>query len=568
MKYLLLILIFINTLIASTNENTKVDVISNVYASLDGKNYIDINKVKFSDNLKKFDLKIVLNQKALTSEKYFLRITHNYQNIKDINVDAFRDDNELIIELKKNMPKDIIVNIDSTGKKSSLYLNMELYNEEEFKNILDSEKLLFGLAYGIIFCAFLYNFVLFLFNKEKSFLFYSLLQFSLLFFLLSNTMTLDIFKPLYEYIPLADILGQLALIFAVLFNRSFLDSQKYIPKLDKVLLGFLVLLILDTFVILFTDNSLMDEYLPSSLLLGVLVLSSFMVYRQGYKIAIFYILGWSIIFISVFLIEYDFLDFPDTYALHFGIPLESLILSFSLGYKMKQLEKKRLLHEQILIHQNKLASMGEMINNIAHQYRQPLTHLGYILMNINSAHEHGELDEKYLSKKMAQANNQLEFMSHTIDNFRDFYKPKKEKELFVINDAILSAQAIIKPILDENKISLDINIDEEKQILGFENEYSQVILNLLTNAKDELINKEIENACIKITMNKNKILVSDNAKGVKKELEEKIFEPYFTTKDKSSGIGLYMSSMIIQEHFNGKLYLKNSETGACFIVEV
>ncbi|WP_164091482.1 sensor histidine kinase [Poseidonibacter lekithochrous] len=553
-----------NTLFAYTKQ----DIITNIYVSIEGNKYIDIQEAEFDNSLEKLDFKIVLNKNALEDKKYYLRFTHNYQNIKDINVDAFRDDNQLIIELKKTMPKDIILNMDSSSTKNSLYLSLDLYDEEEFKSILDTEKLLFGLAYGIIFCAFLYNFVLFLFNKEKSFLYYSLLQFSLLFFLLNNTMTLDIFKPIYEYIPLADVLGQFALIFAVLFNRSFLDSKKYIPKLDKVLIFFLILLIIDTFLIVFNETAIIDGYLPTSLLLGILVLSSFMVYRQGYKIALFYILGWSIIFICVFLIEYDFLDYPDTYALHFGIPLESLILSFSLAYKMKQLENKQLLHEQMLIHQNKLASMGEMINNIAHQYRQPLTHLSYVLMNINSAHEHGELDKEYLDKKMKQANSQLEFMSETIDNFRDFYKPKKEKELFTFIDAIASAINIIKPILIENKILIEVDIDESKEILGYKNEYSQVILNLISNAKDELINQKIKEPCIKIKMDKNKVLVIDNANGVKPELVNKIFEPYFTTKDKSSGIGLYMSSMIISEHFEGKLYLENSTKGASFIIEI
>lgn len=189
-------------------------------------------------------------------------------------------------------------------------------------------------------------------------------------------------------------------------------------------------------------------------------------------------------------------------------------------------------------------------------------------MNINSAHEHGELDKEYLDKKMKQANSQLEFMSETIDNFRDFYKPKKEKELFTLIDAIASAINIIKPILVENKILIEVDIDESKEILGYKNEYSQVILNLISNAKDELINQKIKEPCIKIKMDKNKVLVIDNANGVKQELVNKIFEPYFTTKDKSSGIGLYMSSMIISEHFEGKLYLENSTKGASFIIEI
>ena len=105
---------------------TKEDIITNIFVSTNGEKYIDIQEVEFDNSLVKFDLKIVLNQKALEDKRYYLRLTHNYQNIKGINVDAFRDDNQLIIELKNTMPKDIILNVDNSSKKSSLYLNLDL----------------------------------------------------------------------------------------------------------------------------------------------------------------------------------------------------------------------------------------------------------------------------------------------------------------------------------------------------------------------------------------------------------------------------------------------------------
>lgn len=567
MKILILFFIFLSSLSAFS----KVDVISDVYVSFDSEKFINIKNFEVDNNIEKLDFKILFNKKALAESTYFLRLNHNYKNIKDVSVEAFRDDNELIIELNKDTPSEIIIKTDSSTSTSSLFIDIELFTKNEFKEILDAERLLFGLAYGIIFCAFLYNLVLFIFNHEKTFLYYSLLQISLLLLLITEVMTLDVFKPLYKYFFLPDMMGHLSLIFAILFNRAFLNSKNKIPKIDKLLLIFLILHLLDLLCIIFMNKSYLYEYIPNSLVLSLLLLSSFLVYKQGYKIAIFYILGWSILFIVVFLAEYEFLDFADIYALHFAIPLESLILSFTLGYKMKQLERKNMMQEQMLIHQNKLASMGEMINNISHQYRQPLTHLGYILMNINSAYEHDELNKNYLDKKMKQANQQLEFMSETIDNFRDFYKPKKDKEIFYIHSAIKSAVDIITPIFESNKINLTLNVDKNVQILGFENEYSQILLNLLTNAKDALIQNSIENPKIEIELkeenDKTLLFVSDNALGVEQGLEEKIFEPYFTTKEKSSGIGLYMSTVIIQEHFNGTLYLNNNPNGAEFIIQ-
>ena len=564
MKLLFISFLFITNLFAFSDD----PIISKVEVSKDAKTYIDISTIENESYFDKFHLKLFLNKEIIKNKKYFLRILHNYENIKNINVKAFRDDNELIIEIDKHTQDEIIIEIDTSDSKAGPYLNLEIFDEEGFKDILDAEKLYFGLAHGIVFCAFLYNFVLFLYNRQRSFLYYSLLQLSLLFFMITNIMTLNFLKPLYEYIHVSDLIGQFALIFAVLFNREFLDSKNTIPKVDKVLIFLLVLLIIDTVLYVVTGGTIFDDYIPISVLLGILVLSSFLVYKQGYKIALFYILGWSVIFLSVVVVEYDFLMFPDVYALYIGFPLESLILSFSLGYKMKELEKKRAMHEQMLIHQNKLASMGQMLNNIAHQYRQPLTHLGYIMMNINSAFEHGELDKKYLDKKIKQANDQLLFMSNTIDSFRDFYKPTKQKEMFYINDSVSSAIFIVKPVLEENSIKLEVNIDRNIQILGFENEYSQVILNLLTNAKDALLENNIKDAKIEVKLEKNRLSIKDNASGIPSELEQRIFEPYFTTKDKSSGIGLYMSILIIQEHFNGKLLLQNSSNGATFIIEV
>lgn len=565
MRIVLLIFLFTTSVLSFSND----PIISKIEVSKDALSYIDISKIENEkEYFQQFYMKIFLDKEIIKDKKYFIRLLHNYENIKNINVDALRDDNELIIEVDKNTKNSIIIHIDTRDTKAPPYLSLEIFDEENFKDILDGEKLYFGLVYGIVFCAFLYNFILFIFNREKSFLYYSLLQLSLLFLLLTHVMTLDFLKPLYEYIFLPEFVGQIALIFALLFNRAFLDSKKFIPRVDKVLLLLIVFFIADTLIFLVNGETILDEYFPTSLPLAILVFSSFLVYRQGYKVAIFYILGWSIIFISVFLIEYDFLPFSDVYALYIGLPLESLILSFSLGYKMKELERKKAMHEQMLIHQNKLASMGQMLNNIAHQYRQPLTHLGYILMNINSAHEHGELDKQYLDKKIKQANEQLIFMSDTIDSFKNFYKPTKEKEMFYINEAVLNAIFIVKPILEENSIKLEVNIDKNIQILGYENEYSQVVLNLLTNAKDTLIENNIKDAKIEVKLEKSCLYIKDNSIGVPIELEQRIFEPYFTTKEKSSGIGLYMSMLIIQEHFDAKLLLKNSSNGATFIIEV
>lgn len=562
--FALLILLFMHLLAFS-----KDDIIDEILFSRDNKIYINVNEFDEDKYLNKFFLKIKINKEVLKKETFYLRILHNFNGLKSINVDSKKEDNQALITLDSKTPEDIILEFRDG---CNLSLDLTLHTESEFENLERNEYLFYGFSYGIIFCAFLYNFVLFLYNRSRTFLYYSCFQISLLLMLLLSTMTPDILKPLFIYFPLDNILGQISLIFAILFNKSFLDLKTTIPKFDKFLSFLVYAYIIDIFILIFSKVSFIEEYIPISSLLFLLLLSSFLVYKQGYKIAIFYILAWGVIFISVLVVEFGLFNYPDIYALHFGLPLESLILSFTLGYKMREFEKQKIIHEKMLIHQSKLASMGEMINNIAHQYRQPLTHLGYILMNIKSAHEHNDLDDKYLKSKIDTANKQLQFMSDTIDNFRDFYKPNKIKEKFYIYIAVANAIDILNPLFNEKNIQISMDIDTSIKINGYENEYSQVVLNLLSNAKDSLLFSKVLNPQIKVELkvekNVTKLYIEDNGIGVSNKIKEKIFEPYFSTKSKSSGIGLYMSNIIIREHFKGELYLDKSTNGASFIIEV
>ena len=228
--------------------------------------------------------------------------------------------------------------------------------------------------------------------------------------------------------------------------------------------------------------------------------------------------------------------------------------------------------ENLLIHKSKLVAMGEMINNIAHQWKQPLTHLSYINMNLQLAGNDTPFDIKYLQTKIEESNEQIDFMSNTIDNFRDFYKPIKEKESFLISKAVQKSIDIMYPILQIHNIQINFEIKQDGKLISYENEYSQVILNLITNAKDELVSQNIADASILIVLDcidkKSVVSVSDNAGGIKQKNIDKIFEPYFTTKDTGSGIGLYMSKTIIDSHFKGRLEVFNTSFGACFYVIV
>ena len=224
-----------------------------------------------------------------------------------------------------------------------------------------------------------------------------------------------------------------------------------------------------------------------------------------------------------------------------------------------------------ILEQSRYAAMGEMIGNIAHQWRQPLSQVSGLFFDIESAYDYKELDKQYLHNRVDEANNLIEYMSKTIDDFRNFFNPNTTQETFLIKDAVWGANNIIKSTLAFHSINLIIEINENTKITGYKNEYSQAVLNIISNAKDILIERKIKNPCIKVSMDSThkKLLIEDNAGGIDKTIIEKIFDPYFTTKyEYGTGIGLYMTKLIIESKMNGSINVKNSKQGAVFTIEI
>ncbi|MEA2050665.1 MAG: transporter substrate-binding domain-containing protein [Campylobacterota bacterium] len=232
--------------------------------------------------------------------------------------------------------------------------------------------------------------------------------------------------------------------------------------------------------------------------------------------------------------------------------------------------------ENLLSQSSKMAQMGEMIGNIAHQWRQPLSVITTAATGIKIKKEFDMLEEKELFSFIDSITTNATHLSDTIDTFRNFIKEKVELRDVVIQHRIDNALNIISTRLENKYIKLIKNIDYSEDIiinivLG---ELSQVIINIMNNSIDVLVEREIDDKWIKINSfkenNKAIITIEDNAGGVKKDIMSKIFEPYFTTKHQSvgTGIGLYMSYDIIKNHMNGDLYVKNTKYGAKFFIEL
>jgi len=555
-------------------QNLKEQMLEKTFISFDGKNFIkfkQLDKKNYEQKYTNLVLKIEIDEKLLKNDVYYIKILSTKDSFKNSNY-SYEFINKVPIIKLENIKNDLIINFDLENQH--LFFDLELFNEFEYKNILNEEKLLFGITYGIILCAFLYNFVFFLYNKEKIFLYYSLLEVSLLFLLVlcsKNSYIINLLDNNGNNIDISlTLLLNLSILLSILFNMEFLNTKKYTPKIHTSLWLLIFLDLLDIFSLLITNKSFIIDYIPPYILIFLLLIFAFFVLKQGYKPALFYIIGWFSLFIFVFLSQSSFSDYNENYMLHIGIPLESLLFSFAIGFKMRQTELEKQQNETILINKSKLASMGEMIGNIAHQWRQPLTHLSYIIMNLKAAYENDKLDKKYLEKKTDEANKQIEFMSHTIDDFRNFFKISKQKEEFSLIECINESINLLNESFKSLDIKLNFNYTENFRIRTYKGEFAQVIFNLLNNAKDEFIKQEIKDAKIIINIIKKEenilIEIIDNAGGISEKIIKKIFEPYFTTKEKGLGIGLYMSKVIIEKNIGGKLEVKNTMNGAKFII--
>ncbi|WP_224982310.1 PAS domain-containing sensor histidine kinase [Geomonas agri] len=230
--------------------------------------------------------------------------------------------------------------------------------------------------------------------------------------------------------------------------------------------------------------------------------------------------------------------------------------------------------EQLLIRQGRLAAMGEMIGNIAHQWRQPLNTLGLIVQELPSFCEQGLLTKQYLENSVSRAMQVINYMSQTIDGFRNFFGPEKEKQRFLAAAILEQTLAILQAAFTAAKITFDVEADPEAEIFGSPNEYSQVLVNILMNAKDVLLERKVAEPKIEVRLRrqhgKTVLCVEDNAGGIPADIIEKVFDPYFTTKgpDKGTGIGLFMSKTIVEKNMKGTLTVSNTEQGARFCIEV
>ncbi len=297
------------------------------------------------------------------------------------------------------------------------------------------------------------------------------------------------------------------------------------------------------------------------------------------------------IFIGTF---YDITDRKHAEKVLQSKTLQLETLTKTLEQRVKDEVALRLKNEQLLVQQSKLAAMGEMLGAIAHQWRQPLNTLGLCVQNINDAFVHGDLNRTYLDRTVQKSMDQIHHMSKTIDDFRNFFKPDKEISSFDTMTAVGDVLSLFSAQLMASDIGFrltchthgkvfdqvgDIAACPEKTVDGYRNEFEHVILNLISNARDAIAARResaADSSFIKglitfdfFNRDGNVIIeVGDNGTGIPESVISRIFEPYFTMKEQSkgTGIGLYMSKIIIEDHMKGSLTAKNGQEGAALTI--
>jgi PAS domain S-box-containing protein len=249
-------------------------------------------------------------------------------------------------------------------------------------------------------------------------------------------------------------------------------------------------------------------------------------------------------------------------------------LNRSLEQRVKQAVDELRQKDRLLIQQSRQAAMGEMINNIAHQWRQPLNNIGLIIQNLQLQYEAGEMDSGQMAAEVGKAMDVVTYMSRTIDDFRNFFHEDKDRQTFVVNEMVSRSLDFLLPGLKNSGIMVECREEPNVNANGYPREYMQALLNILNNARDVLLERKVPQPLIRIKIfsenRRSVVAIHDNAGGISDDVLPKIFDPYFTTKEqgKGTGIGLYMSKTIIEKNIEGSLTARNIDGGAEFRIEV
>lgn len=489
--------------------------------------------------------------------------------------------------------------------QSSMQLPLSIFSSESLMEELEQNNFFVGIYYGIFFIVLLYNVVLYIYTRDRNYMRYILFLLSFILWQLSfDGLGIKYFWGDIQWFIEhgSSMFIALTSLSALYFSRHFLNTPLYAPKIDR----FIVLLMIISFVMVLASfycpySKVIPFNASLALVLPLLLLiAGLSVLRHEYRAARFYVAGWSSLLIATIIFAFNKFDLiPSFYGINnvqqIGSAIEMIFLSLALADRVYLLQREYIeklnslnitlrekvecalnearLKDRLFVQQSRLAAMGEMIEQIAHQWRQPLNTLALINQDLYVKYQLGKCDLKCFEQAHESIDTHLQYLSKTIDDFRNFYKTDKSKSLEDVGILATEALKLSDVFLKYAKIKTRLDISTTHQVNIAKNEMIQVLMNLIKNAHDAIVEKKIGNGTIKIRIEEEaekgiRISVEDNAGGVDPSIIDKIFDIYFTTKDTEhgSGLGLHMSKYIIEESFGGKIWVENIDNGARFVI--
>jgi len=518
-------------------------------------------------------------------------------------MDLYDDNGNIITSMGDRVPfggrvyKDVQIAIDLEAAPHTTTIRyIRFHNEDRsdlsyileeksvYQEALEYKKSVHAFFFGGMVVMLFYNIILYIFIRQKVFLTYIIYHTVLLvvmFYyngLVSQYYRSDAYDVNGGNVPW--ILGYMAVILAITFLRDFLDVKKTTPRIDKTLQYFIYLILVmipSQYIGFLPKQAFVVVMMPLSLYL--LAISAYYSFFLRNMLAFFYFLGWITMLVAIVitgllslgLVERNDLT-SDIFQL--GTLIEVTLLSMGLAYRYKLTQEHLARQNSVIQEQAKLASMGEMIRHISHQWRQPLAAINSVTMRMDAEHRQQLLNQEVLEHDLGEIEDLTAYMSKTIQDFNSYFKADKVKKRVHLEAVVNNAYALVESTLERYRIDFNIVNDENEEILVYEGELIQVLLVIFNNAIDALVASEVEKRSLVVRIKQegsvHLMYIEDSAGGIAKEHLNKVFEPYFTTKFEAqgTGIGLYMSKMIIEESMKGRLSVRNTEMGACFIIEL
>ncbi|WP_373070664.1 PAS domain S-box protein [Sulfurimonas sp.] len=527
-------------------------------------------------SLERVELFKYRDNKLISSAKNGVLVQNNEKDVKSF---------EPMFNLNiKNTPITYLLKINSL---SPLIAPIYISDEVSLLNLQQPRIILFAIFSGVILSLLLYNLFLYLSTQEIDYALYTAYTFFIFILIVYTREYLHFWLEISASSDsLLETIGlEGASIFLLLFTLKFFNIKELHPKIyrSSLIIGFLasLLFLLTLFLSIFGQYANIIIFAIVNLLsLYICIVSYFNNYTPAkyFCIALGGFLVGSMVFIGINIGFIPYTIYTDS-AMLAGTAWEVMFFSLALGYRIKLLHEERneaisklKVQDKILFLQSRQASVGELVGNIAHQWREPLAEIGSIQTNLKATllFKGSVVKEKLLSS-IEQSYSIIRHLSDTIDTFYRFFRHKiSDKEEFSVNEEIKNLQKMVHYSLEVENITLKYDAKTEISVFGDSSELSNALLNIILNAKDVLVERKVENPLISITNYRSGddifIRVEDNAGGINQEPIEKVFDISISSKAEGIGIGLYIAKSIIERRMRGKLSVENGTQGAVFTI--